>query len=100
MKTLGLIGVGRWGKNIVFTLEKIPESGLKYLCSRNAESLVLYSPKYEKLTDWRELLKKRDIKVVLIATPPSTHGQIAGAFLEQGISVFVEKPMVLNLSDA
>lgn len=95
-----LIGVGRWGRNIIHTLETIPEAKLKYLCARTDESLYSLPNKYEKLSDWRELLKKKDIKGVIIATPPSTHALIATTFLECGIAVFVEKPMVLSTVEA
>ena len=100
MKTLALIGVGKWGRNIVSTLEAIADAKLKYLCARNVESLALYGEKYEKMSDWHELLKKKDLAAVLIATPPSTHAGIATPFLEHGIPVFVEKPMVLNVAEA
>ncbi len=84
MKTLALVGVGRWGKNIIATLETIPVVKLKYLCARN----------------WPELLEKKDLEAVIIATPPSTHASIAIPFLERGIPVFVEKPMVLSVTEA
>lgn len=100
MNTLALIGVGRWGRNIVSTLEKIPNAHLAYLCGTSPESLGAYPPTYEKVFNWRELLKKEDLDAVLIATPPSTHTEIAAAFLEASVAVFVEKPMVLHTADA
>jgi len=83
-KTLALIGAGRWGKNIISTLKIIPRVKLKYFGNRN----------------WRELFEKEDLDAVLIATPPATHASIAIPFLERGISVFVEKPMVLSITEA
>jgi len=100
MKTLALIGVGRWGKNLISTLEKIPEAKLKYLCAGTLVSLASYPARYEKVSPWQKLLKRKDIDAVLIATPPSTHARIATAFIEQNIPVFVEKPMVVSVSEA
>ncbi|MES2087660.1 MAG: Gfo/Idh/MocA family oxidoreductase [Patescibacteria group bacterium] len=97
---LGLIGVGTWGKNILATLEKIPNVEVKYLCAKNPESLVGFEKKYEKISDWRKLLDKPDLDGVCIATPPATHAEIAAAFVERGKAVLVEKPMVTNLEDA
>lgn len=97
---LATIGVGKWGRNIIGTLEKIPEVNLKYLCANSPQSLAPYSDKYEKISDWRELLNKKELDAVLVATPAKTHAEIAGAFVERGIAVFVEKPMVLNVSEA
>lgn len=100
MKTLALIGVGRWGKNLISTLEKIPEANLKYLCASTLASIASYPAKYEKVSSWQELLTKKDLDAVLIATPPSTHAKIATAFIEQRIPVFVEKPMVVSVLEA
>lgn len=100
MKTLALIGVGRWGKNLISTLEKIPEANLKYLCASTLASIASYPAKYEKVSSWQELLTKKDLDAVLIATPPSTHARIATACIEQSIPVFVEKPMVLSVPEA
>ena len=100
MKSLALIGVGRWGKNIVSTLEKIPGSNLKYLCADDKESLAPYAKKYEIMLDWRDLLKKKDVGAVFIATPAKTHAEIAAGFLTRNIAVFTEKPMTVNISEA
>lgn len=100
MTTLALIGVGKWGKNIVSTLETLPDARLAYLCARTEKTLASYSEKYEKLVDWRKLLKKKDLDAVLIATPPSTHRELIEAALKAGKHVFVEKPMALSLGEA
>lgn len=100
MKTLALIGVGKWGKNILATLEKIPGANLKYLYSASQESLALCDNKYEKISRWEELLEKIDLEAVIIATPAKTHAKIATNFLRKGIAVFTEKPMVVSTSEA
>ncbi len=100
MKTLALIGVGKWGKNIVSTLETIPDANLKYLSARDLESLSSYGEKHEKVSDWHVLLKKKDLDAVLIATPPSPHCMLIESALKAGKHVFVEKPMVLSSDEA
>ena len=69
-----LIGKGRWGKNIIATIEKIPEAALA--------------------------LGEKDIDAVIIATPAATHMKIALPFIKQGLPVFIEKPMTTSLADA
>jgi predicted dehydrogenase len=54
---------------------------------------------------WREMLDserhRRDrIDLVTIATPNSTHYEIAKAFLEAGIAVLCEKPMTMTVEEA
>ena len=86
MKTVRLaqIGLGAWGKNIEKTLRALPACELKYTAAEN----------------WRELLDKKDIDGAVIATPPATHAEIAIAFLQRGVPVFIEKPMTGSLADA
>ncbi len=55
--------------------------------------------------DWREMLDRERqrpdrIDLVTIATPNSTHYEIAKAFLEAGIAVLCEKPMTMTVEEA
>jgi predicted dehydrogenase len=55
--------------------------------------------------DWREMLAgERDrpdrVDLVTVATPNSTHYDIAKAFLEAGIAVLCEKPMTVTVDEA
>lgn len=81
---LALVGTGRWGKNIIKTIARLAGCELAYTATK----------------DWQTLLKKEDIDAVLIATPPSTHAEIALPFIQRRLPVFIEKPMTDNLTDA
>ena len=48
--------------------------------------------------DFSKILNRVD--AVSVATPATSHGSIAGAFLARGIHVLVEKPMATSLADA
>jgi predicted dehydrogenase len=50
--------------------------------------------------DWRELIKRDDIDLVSIVTPPSTHMEITLAALERRKAVLCEKPMAMNAGEA
>ncbi len=52
------------------------------------------------VTDWRELVERRDVDVVDICTPPGTHAEIAIAAAAAGKSVICEKPLATNYADA
>lgn len=82
--TLALIGAGRWGSNIRRTLESLPDCRLKTVVTRT----------------WRELLGTPHLDGVLVATPASTHTEIALPFIERGIPTFIEKPLTTTLKDA
>lgn len=51
---------------------------------------------YPNLT---EMLRKENLDIVDICTPPSTHTSLAIEAMEAGCNVLIEKPMALKLSD-
>lgn len=51
------------------------------------------------VADYKELLADPDLSLVSICTPPSTHAEIAIAFLKAGKHVLVEKPMAASLEE-
>lgn len=50
--------------------------------------------------DWRDLVKRDDVDLVSIVTPPSTHYEMTLAALDQGKAVLCEKPMAMNAEEA
>jgi len=87
MIRLGLVGCGAWGRNYIKTIESVPSAELVAICDKTGP-----------ITDYREIISKID--KVIIATPPSTHWEIATHFLEAGIPVLLEKPVAETLGDA
>jgi len=54
----------------------------------------------QKITDYRELLGRKDIDYVLIATPEHWHHKMALDALDAGKHVYVEKPMTHTIEQA
>jgi predicted dehydrogenase len=50
--------------------------------------------------DWKELVRRDDVDLVSVVTPPSTHLEITLAALEQGKAVLCEKPMAMDAAEA
>lgn len=82
MKNLALIGSGRWGQKYIEESEKIPGCQIKYIRGRDYKDLI------EKL---------HDIDGVIIATPATTHTQIANDF--KNIPVLIEKPVAMSTQE-
>ncbi|AZO07953.1 Gfo/Idh/MocA family oxidoreductase [Mesorhizobium sp. M3A.F.Ca.ET.080.04.2.1] len=53
----------------------------------------------EYATDWREVVNRPDIDVVVICTPNDSHAEIAIAAAKSGKHVMCEKPMALTSQD-
>jgi predicted dehydrogenase len=50
--------------------------------------------------DWHELVAHKDVDLVSVVTPPSTHMEITLAALDERKAVLCEKPMALNAGEA
>ncbi|MCO5052910.1 MAG: Gfo/Idh/MocA family oxidoreductase [Verrucomicrobiae bacterium] len=103
---IGLIGCGFMGRahsnayrkvNNFFDLKYRPV--LAAVCARNRASASAFAAKwgYESVeTDWKQLLKRKDIDAVDICTPNQTHAPIAIAAAKAGKMVLCEKPLSMN----
>jgi len=67
---------------------------------KNARKVAkeFHIPKYYK--DYREMLKKENIDVVIVATPTPTHFNIALDTIREGIHTIIEKPLSIHLNEA
>src|SRR3990167_214473 len=93
----GLVGIGRWGRNYIASLEKIKGCSLRWVCSRRKESLQNpLIPYVKKTTNIEDILSDKNTQAVIIATPASTHYQLAKRALFHDKHVLLEKPGSLN----
>ncbi len=97
---LGLIGAGRWGKRYIATINQIPGIALSHLASRNPESRQLIRSGCKLTADWRDVATSRELDGIILATPPSTHFEMAVAAIQTGVPVLIEKPMTLSVEEA
>ncbi len=104
MITIGQVGVGVWGRNLLRNFMSLPDCRVKICCDKNKDVLGILKAQADlklKLTSsFEDLLNDSDIKAIVIATLPETHASLAIKALESGKHVFVEKPLALNIEDA
>ncbi len=101
MPKVAVIGAGHWGKNLVRNFSNL--DALAGICESNPKSLDTITTDYPGVQTWTShetLLADDDVEVVAIATPAGTHGELVEAALRAGKSVFVEKPLCLDLDQA
>jgi myo-inositol 2-dehydrogenase/D-chiro-inositol 1-dehydrogenase len=97
--TKAVIGVGGMGR-VHLTY---PGSTLLAVCDVDAghlqTALDLSGPGVKGYHDFREVLVRRDIDIVHIATPPHWHALISIAAAEAGKDVWCEKPMTRTIAE-
>jgi predicted dehydrogenase len=94
--TVGLIGLGYWGPNLLRVLADNDDVDVKWLCDRDSERLARFGrrhPACRPTTRAEVLLEDPEVEAVVIATPVSTHFDLAAASLAAGKHTFVEKPL-------
>jgi len=107
---IGLIGGGYMGKAHAVALSAVGavfdtalRPRLEMICGSSAESSERYRQAYgfaRAAEDWRALVADEAVDAVVIASPQSTHREIACAAFALGKPVFCEKPLGASLEDA
>ena len=100
-RQIAVIGAGYWGRNLVRNYAALNALGM--VCDRSAVVLGQIREQYPDLETGltlKDVLDRRDIQGVAIATPAETHFEIARKVLLSGKHVFVEKPLVLHEKEA
>lgn len=101
-KNLAIIGIGRWGKNLLREFSKVATVHRVYHQGNpeNSKWLKENYPDIKTANSYQELLTDPTIDAVVIATPIKTHYELAKKALSAGKHVFVEKPITDNVKQA
>lgn len=100
---VGIIGFGYWGPNLVRNFYETPGCRVVSVSDLNADRLARVRARYptvDTAADHRDLLKDSRIELVAIATPVSTHFDLAMQALRMGKHVLIEKPMTGDVGQA
>ncbi len=101
--SIGVIGTGYWGPNIIRNVAELPGARLYAVCDRLRDRLTPLKARHPDtlfFTDYRVMLKDRRVDAVAIATPVSSHYRIAKDALLAGKHTFVEKPLCMFTKEA
>jgi len=99
---LAQIGLGAWGRNLLRNFASMPGARMRIVCDAADSALKAAARQYpgiETTKDPAQVFRRDDVQAVIIATPPTSHYELAMAAVEAGKDVFVEKPLVLNSAD-
>jgi predicted dehydrogenase len=98
-----VIGCGYWGPNLVRNLADIDAFQLVACCDLREDRLAPIARRYpavEVMTSADQVLTRRDVDAVAIATPISTHHALAKQALRSGKHVLLEKPFTRTPAEA
>jgi len=109
-RRVGLIGPGWYGKTDLFRLIQVAPVEVVSLCDVDKRMLARAADltatrqasgkKPRTYTDYREMLKEKDLDIVLVATPDHWHALAMIAAVEAGADVYVQKPISVDIREA
>lgn len=103
MVRIGIIGCGYWGPNLVRNFAETTDvtvAAVSDLRPERLDSIRRRYPSIKTTTDYRDLMNNPEIDAIAVATPVSTHFDLAMQALSAGKHVLVEKPMTATSEQA
>jgi predicted dehydrogenase len=104
---VGLIGCGWYGKTDLFRLLQVTPVRVVSLCDVDRNMLAGAAERVAERQgadsvprlygDYREMLRQRDLDMVLVATPDHWHALPAIAAMQAGADVWVQKPISVDV---
>jgi len=98
---LGVIGAGAWGRNHVRTVAGLADAELAAVCDTRDSVRDAVARQYQAafVTGEVDALLER-VDAVVIASPATTHADLARRAIAAGKPCLVEKPFALSVKDA
>jgi predicted dehydrogenase len=100
---VAVVGLGYWGPNLLRNLVELGDAEVVTMCDLREERLEHWGRRYpaiERTMSYREVLSDDRVEAVVIATPVSTHFELASRALQFGKHTFVEKPLAGSSEEA
>src|SRR6185437_2522551 len=99
---VAVIGAGYWGPNLIRNFASLDEVDGVIACDRDADRLAKMRkmfPGIETCSDENDAISNPEVAAVAIATPVSTHFEIARRAIEAGKHCIIEKPMTASVAE-
>jgi predicted dehydrogenase len=108
-KRVGLIGCGWYGKCDLLRLIQVAPVEVVSLCDVDKQMLAraadlvasrqISKKKPRTYGDFRDMLKEKDLDLILIATPDHWHALAMIAAVESGADIYVQKPISVDIAE-
>ena len=108
---LGFIGTGKQSRGLLKAISAVPETMVLAACDADKKKLEHFvtlaqaantnkaNATVTAYAPYRELLERKDIDAVVIATPDHWHAQIAVDAAKAGKDIYCEKPLALTIAE-
>jgi len=103
VRRVGLIGAGWYGKSDLWRLVQVTPVEIVSICDPDkhmlAEAVEIASQRQQSkkkprtYNDYREMLKEKDLDIVIVGSPDHWHALHAIAAMESGADVYCQKPI-------
>ena len=103
MINIGVIGYGYWGPNLVRNFVEVAGLHVSAVSDRDPARRALVKTRYpaiDVVAEAQALIDDPSIQAIAVATPVSTHYELALAALRAGKHVWLEKPMTETAEQA
>ncbi len=93
---VAVVGAGHWGPNLINNLYTQPDAWVAWVADTNPDRLATVAARFpgvQTTGDALAAIRADDVDAVVVATPTSTHHELATVALEAGKHVLVEKPL-------
>ncbi|RMF92203.1 MAG: gfo/Idh/MocA family oxidoreductase [Candidatus Schekmanbacteria bacterium] len=103
MIKVAVVGCGYWGPNLIRNFYENPSCKVDYCCDMDnskVEKVLRKYPSIRGTNDFDDLLSSAETDAIAIATPASTHYEMAKKALEAGKHILVEKPLSLTTEES
>jgi predicted dehydrogenase len=98
---VAVFGAGAWGRNHVRSVAALSEAELVAVCDLSESRRTAVRRQYPAVRVTDNADEAFDLaQAVVIATPASSHGELAARAIERGLPLLVEKPFALSVRDA
>jgi len=101
--TVGVIGCGYWGPNLLRNFAENEAAQLRWICDLDETRLAAMGRRYpaaRTTTDYQKLIADPDLDAIAVVTPVATHFPITKEALTAGKHVLVEKPITSTAREA
>jgi len=100
---VGVVGLGYWGPNLARNFDRLADTELAWICDESEQARERWGaefPRARVAADLDELLADSELDAVVVATPVSSHSELAVRVLQAGKHCFVEKPLGQSVDEA